>query len=109
MDGEPLYYTNENGEKTYLLENGEKVVGNFDPKLLGEIATMTDARYFTADNISELQRVFDEIQELTDSGTESVYAEKKISLTPYFALVLAGLFVAILFCERNFRKKYGVV
>lgn len=108
MDSEPLYYTNENQEKVFLLENGKKVIGNFDETLLQNISQLTGGQYFSADNVSKLQTVFSEIESMTHPKTTYLYEEKKVSLTPSILIGIIITFVIILIFERYFRNRYRI-
>lgn len=79
------------GVKLYTIGIGEK--GEFDSKLLGQMARDGGGEYFTAQNEKELVEVYDQIDRLERSAIKS--AEHTFA-EPYYQWPLAGALVLIL-------------
>lgn len=108
--GEPLSFTNLNGQKTYFYDaNGEKIKSDLDDIMLTKISEKTNGKYFAAENISLLTKAFNE----TNSAIgEKFYTEKITKKTNIMILfgILAIIFILLeQFLYKKFLQKYQIL
>ena len=102
-DNNPLTYTDLNGQKNFFYDaNGEKIIGDLDDELLQKIAIMTGWRYYSAENISDLQNAFNETNANISNNEIEETKLQKFSLTP----ILLFLFFGALWLESIQRRKF---
>lgn len=102
-DNNPLTYTDLNGQKNFFYDaNGEKIIGDLDDELLQKIAIMTGWKYYSAENISDLQNAFNETNANISNNEIEETKLQKFSLTP----ILLFLFFGALWLESIQRRKF---
>ena len=88
------------GVKVYTIGIGSR--GDYNPYVLEKIAKETGGKFFEADSVSKLKRVYDTIDKLEKS---EIKTDKYVSKTYYYQypLAVALIFILILFIMRNKR------
>lgn len=99
------------GEAPFPLQNAfgrtvyRNVLVKFDEKTLGEIATITDGRYFRATDTNSLRKIFSEIDKMEKTKIEVERTAQYRDLFPYLLIPgIACLLLEILLSQTVWRR-----
>lgn len=101
-DNQPLFYTGIDWKKNFFYDpNWEKIIGEFDKKLLQNLSEKSSWKFFESDNIDSLNEIFEKINSENAKKIEEKLLQK-ISITPFLLLLI----IALIFLENFLTKKY---
>lgn len=102
QNDEPIFYTDSFGNKNFFYDiDGNQISGEFDTKLLQDMAEMTDGAYFDAQDADWFRKILEHIHEDFDSSTIYKTKTQKTDVSPWIILFAIVCFLLEIWMQKR--------